>query len=91
MQDAAFLRDVFWVFFQAYQAAFERNLQKKDDLIEALNNLMNQNDEEYDNAFDMHIHNIDNILGKVNWYYQSIKKRTCKLYFDNLIMWNYVP
>lgn len=30
---------------------------------------MNQNDEEYDNAFDMHIHNIDNILGKVNWYY----------------------
>lgn len=55
----------FVIFFkQAYQTAFERNLQKKDDLIDALNDLMSQNDEEYDNAFDMHIHNLDNILGK---------------------------
>lgn len=49
------------------QAAFERNYRKKDELIEDLENVMRQNDEEYDNAFDMHLHNIDKLMGQ--FYY----------------------
>jgi len=45
------------------QAAFERNYRKKDELLADLEELMRQNDEEYDNAFDMHLNNIDQILG----------------------------
>ncbi len=48
---------------QMMKAAFERNLMKKDELLENLANVMNQNDEEYDNAFDMHLHNLDKIMG----------------------------
>jgi hypothetical protein len=45
------------------KAAFERNYRKKDELLQDLEDVMRQNDEEYDNAFDMHLHNIDQILG----------------------------
>jgi len=56
---------------QMLQAAFERNFRKKDELIEDLEGVMRQNDEEYDNAFDMHVHNIDQLLGSfsVHFFY----------------------
>ncbi|CAL8111676.1 unnamed protein product [Orchesella dallaii] len=65
--------------FQAYHAAFERNLQKKDELIDALQDLLNQNDEEYDNAFDMHLHNIDSILE----FYKKRLNQVRGLYSDS--------
>jgi len=47
------------------RTAFDRAYSKKDELISQLEGVIEQNDEEYDNAFDMHLHNIDKMLGKL--------------------------
>jgi hypothetical protein len=45
------------------QKAFERAYDKKSGLIDELENSMEQNEEEYDKAVDMHMYNIDRMMG----------------------------
>ena len=45
------------------QRAFERAYDKKAALIQDLEDTMEQNDEEYDSAVDMHMYNIDKMMG----------------------------
>lgn len=46
------------------QAAFERTYRKKDELIVDLEDILGKNEEEYDNAFDIHLQDLDNLMGK---------------------------
>jgi hypothetical protein len=53
------------MYMQMMQLSFERAYDKKTGLVQELEKTMENNEQEYDTSVDMHMYNIDRMMGEL--------------------------